>query len=148
MASQAAPDWLGALPEAARQSAYLAGASLVAWSYEPDESCFFRGDDPAHLVAQAPGLLGLRVLPRGPVPPLEAYDPVLSLLRFDALCAAPVEALSEHLRYASDQVHLRPVAPEDLIVLAGPEDEAEMFGDFCVRARALVATGARAELEA
>jgi len=148
VASQAAPDWLGALPEAARQAAYLAGAPLVAWSYEPDESCFFRGDDPAHLVAQAPGLLGLRVLPRGPVPPLEAYDPVLSWLRFEALCAAPVEALSEHLRYASDQVHLSPVTPEDLIVLAGPEDEAEMFGDFGVRARALVATGARAELEA
>ncbi|SDN06673.1 two-component system, chemotaxis family, sensor kinase CheA [Methylobacterium phyllostachyos] len=145
---QAAPDWLGSLPEAERQAAYAAGAPLVAWSYEPDESCFFRGDDPAHLVAQAPGLLGLRVVPRGPVPPLEAYDPVLSWLRFEALCAAPLEAVSEHLRYASDQVQLSPIEPEDLIVLAGPEDAAEMFGDFGVRARALVATGARAELKA
>ncbi|MCJ2089996.1 chemotaxis protein CheA [Methylobacterium sp. E-005] len=146
--SQAAPDWLGALPEVERQAAYAAGAPLVAWSYEPDEACFFRGDDPAHLVAQAPGLVGLRVLPRGPVPPLEAYDPVLSWLRFEVLCAASAEAVSEHLRYVSDQVQVSPITPEDLIVLEGPEDDAEVFGDFGARARLLVATGARAELKA
>ncbi len=145
---QAAPDWLGALPEAERQAAYMAGAPLVAWLYEPDESCFFRGDDPAHLVAQAPGLLGLRVLPQASVPPLETYDPVLSWLRFEVLCAAPVEAVTEHLRYVSDQVQLSPIAPEDLIVLDGPEDDAEVFGDFGTRARGLVATGARADLKA
>ncbi|MBE7245860.1 MAG: chemotaxis protein CheA, partial [Actinomycetospora chiangmaiensis] len=145
---QAAPDWLGALPEAERQAAYTAGAPLVAWSYEPDESCFFRGDDPAHLVAQAPGLLGLRVRPLAGVPPLETCDPVMSWLRFEALCAAPVEAVTEHLRYVSDQVQLSPIAPEDLIILDGPEDDAEVFGDFGTRARGLVATGARADLKA
>jgi two-component system chemotaxis sensor kinase CheA len=146
--SQPAPDWLGALPEAERQAAYAAGPPLVAWSYEPDESCFFRGDDPAHLVAQAPGLLGLRVLPQASVPPLETCDPVLSWLRFEVLCAAPVEAVTEHLRYVSDQVQLSPITPGDLIVLEGPEDAAEVFGDFGTRARALVAAGARAELKA
>ena len=142
------PGWLGALPERARQAACRAGAPLIAWSYEPDESCFFRGDDPAHLVAQAPGLLGLRVLPRVERPPLEAYDAVLSWLRFEVVCAASVEAVTEHVRYASDQVQVSPIRPEDLIVLDGPEDTAEVFGDFAVRARALVATDARADLEA
>ncbi|MCJ2066190.1 chemotaxis protein CheA [Methylobacterium sp. J-088] len=148
VASEAAPDWLGALPEAARQAAYASGSPLVAWSYEPDETCFFRGDDPAHLVEQAPGLLGVRVLPRETVPAPEFCDPVLSWLRYEALCAAPAEALSEHLRYVSDQVQLSPITPDALVILAGPEDAAEVFGDFGVRARALVATGARAELKA
>jgi two-component system, chemotaxis family, sensor kinase CheA len=140
------PDWLGALPEDERQAACAAGSPLAAWSYEPDEACFFRGDDPAHLVAQAPGLVGLRVTARVPLPPLEAYDPVLCWLRFEVLCAASAEAVAEHLRYVTDQVRVSPVRPEDLIVLAGPSDEAEVFGDFAVRARALVAAGARAEL--
>ena len=147
-AEAAPPDWLGDLPEAARQAACAAGGPLVALSYEPDEACFFRGDDPAHLVAQAPGLVGLRVRPRVPVPPLEAYDPVLCWLRFEVLCAASAEAVAEHLRYAADQVQVSPIRPEDLIVLSGPEDEAEVFGDFALRARTLVATGARADLKA
>lgn len=142
------PDWLGGLPEDQRQAAYAAGAPLVAWCYEPDEACFFRGDDPAHLVAQAPGLLGLRVIPRCPVPPLDAYDPVLCWLRFEVLCAASAETLAEHLRYVTDQVQMREIRPGDLIVLTGPEDAAEVFGDFAARARELVAAGARAELGA
>ena len=124
------PDWLGGLPEDQRQAAYAAGAPLVAWCYEPDEACFFRGDDPAHLVAQAPGLLGVRVIPRCPVPPLDAYDPVLCWLRFEVLCAASAETLAEHLRYVTDQVQMREIRPGDLIVLTGPEDAAEVFGEL------------------
>jgi two-component system, chemotaxis family, sensor kinase CheA len=146
------PDWLADLPEADRQAAWrraaAAGAPLTAWHYEPDETCFFRGDDPAHLVAQAPGLVALRVRPRAATPSPETCDPVLSWLRFEVLCVADAEAVADHLRYVADQVRVGAIRPDDLIVLTGTEDEAEVFGDFAARAGTLLAEDARADLAA
>jgi len=103
-ASGAPPDWLADMPESDRMAAYAAasGRALVAWSFDPEEDCFFRGDDPVAMLGHAPGLLALRVTSRAPLPGLDALDPLTCLLRFEAVSDAPREAIEEHMRYVAD----------------------------------------------
>ncbi|MGY2047274.1 chemotaxis protein CheW [Methylobacterium sp. JK268] len=139
-----APGWVAALPEATRREAFRAAGpdgALVAWTYEPDEACFFRGDDPAHLVRQSPGLLALRVLPRGPLPEPEALDPFVCFLRFEVLSAVAPEGLAEHLRYVTECCVLAPLTGAALAVPQGRRDALELFGDFAVRGRGQLAAG-------
>ncbi|MGV7030690.1 chemotaxis protein CheW [Methylobacterium symbioticum] len=136
-APHAPPAWIAGWPEESLREAYraAAGGALTAWSYEPDEACFFRGDDPAHLVSSSPGLIRLRVVARQPVPPIETFDPFLCVLRFEVLSTAPAEAVADHLRYVSDQTSVATIRPGDLIALTGPQDGSEVFGDFAAGAR-------------
>lgn len=145
-----APAWVGAWPEEDLRAAYGAagGASLVAWSYEPDESGFYRGDDPAHLVSTSPGLIRLRVGLRQPFAPLESFDPFQCVLRFEVLAVAPTDVLLDHLRYVSDQSVVTVIRPEDLVVPTGQEDEGEIFSDFAAQARQQVAADDRGGLAA
>ena len=147
---QPAPAWIAGWPEEDLRAAYRAAADgpLTAWSYEPDEACFFRGDDPAHLVSGAPGLVRLRVVLRQPFAPMESFDPFVCLLRFEVLSAAPTEAVADHLRYVADQASLAGIRPEDLIGLAGTDDASEIFGDFVAQARRSLAADDRNGLAA
>lgn len=147
---QPAPAWIAGWPEEDLRAAYRAAADgpLTAWSYEPDEACFFRGDDPAHLVSGAPGLIRLRVVLRQPFAPMESFDPFVCLLRFEVLSAAPTEAVADHLRYVADQASLAGIRPEDLIGLAGTDDASEIFGDFAAQARRSLAADDRNGLAA
>ncbi|SFU75358.1 two-component system, chemotaxis family, sensor kinase CheA [Methylobacterium sp. 174MFSha1.1] len=143
------PAWLAAWPEEDLRTAYAAGIGpLTAWSYEPDEAGFYRGDDPAHLVSGSPGLVMVRAMPREPFPPVEAFDPFVCLLRFEVVSASSAEALADHLRYVVDQSSVAGIRAEDLIVLGGAQDDSEIFGDFAARAQGLVAAGDRAGLAA
>ncbi|CAO4169282.1 histidine kinase [Methylorubrum populi] len=148
--TQPAPAWIAGWPEEDLRAAYRAAADgpLTAWSYEPDEACFFRGDDPAHLVSGAPGLVRLRVVLRQPFAPMESFDPFVCLLRFEVLSAAPTEAVADHLRYVADQASLAGIRSEDLIGLAGTDDASEIFGDFVAQARRSLAADDRNGLAA
>ncbi len=68
--SEQPPHWLAELCEADRVAAFTAvgGRRLLAWSFVPEEDCFFRGDDPIAMLHHSPGLLALRVTPNGPAP--------------------------------------------------------------------------------
>ncbi|MGX5776724.1 chemotaxis protein CheW [Methylorubrum zatmanii] len=147
---QPAPAWIAGWPEEDLRAAYRAAADgpLTAWSYEPDEACFFRGDDPAHLVSGAPGLVRLRVVLRQPFAPLETFDPFLCLLRFEVISAAATEVVADHLRYVADQASVAAIRSEDLIGLAGPQDASEIFGDFAAQARRHLAADDRNGLAA
>lgn len=146
----AAPAWIAMLPEAARRACYreamASGAPLAAWRYRPDAECFFRGDDPAHLVAQSPGLLAVAAGPHEPWPHPSALDPFVCALAFHVLAAATPKALTEHLRYVTEQVEIAAIRPGDLAVPGGRDDPAEMFTDFSTQAQALLASGDRAAL--
>jgi two-component system chemotaxis sensor kinase CheA len=78
--------------------------SINLISYLPDESCFFRGEDPLHLVLQIPQLEALSAEPSAPWSPLEDLDPFVSNLDFHAISAAPRAALDDLFRYVPDQV--------------------------------------------
>lgn len=148
--ADAAPAWIAELPEAERRACYRAsmvsGAPLAAWRYRPDAACFFRGDDPAHLVARSPGLLAVAARPSEPWPDPASLDPFVCTLEFHALAAATPEAIAEHLRYVTEQVEIAAIRPDDLAVPVGRGDPAEIFADFSARARALLATDERTAL--
>jgi two-component system chemotaxis sensor kinase CheA len=99
------PAWFSRLPDDVL-AALPRGRALVALSYTPDEHCFFRGEDPAGLVRQLPGLLLLRLEPVAPWPPLAELDPFRCNLRCLAVADASPDAVEELFRYVRDQVEL------------------------------------------
>ena len=66
----APPQWIAEFSEADRLTAFkaAAGLKLTAWTFDPEEDCFFRGDDPIGSVRHSPALLLARARPpRGKV---------------------------------------------------------------------------------
>jgi two-component system chemotaxis sensor kinase CheA len=147
--SDAPPDWLADLPEADRIAAFaaVAGRRLLAWSFDPEEDCFFRGDDPIAMLHHSPGMLALRAAPREPFPDFDALDPLACLLRFEVLSDAPREALEEHMRYVADRIDVREIAPRDLAMPTGALATAPVFRDFARLARQHLQAGNRDALD-
>lgn len=145
-----APGWIADWPEterlAACRAALAAGGPLTAWRYRPEAECFFRGDDPAHLVRQSPGLLALRVRANAPWPDPADLDPFACALTFEAIAAADPQALAEHLRYVPDQAEIAAIGLDDLAIPVGRPDPAEFFSDFFAQGHRLLAAGDRAGL--
>ncbi|MGA2042532.1 MAG: chemotaxis protein CheA [Roseiarcus sp.] len=135
--SGAPPAWLADMSESDRIAAYAAasGGPLLAWSFDPEEDCFFRGDDPVAMLGHAPGLLALRVTSRAPLPGLDALDPLTCLLRFEAVSDAPREAIEEHMRYVADRIVIDQIEPRDLAIPTGTPAKRPLFGDFARLAR-------------
>lgn len=143
------PNWLGELDEDLRMAAFsaVAGGPLVAWSFLPDEGCFFRGDDPVAMVRQSPGLLGLRVKAQGGVmPEFATFDPLASILAFEVLSQPTAAAIEEHMRYAAEAVDIRPIEAVDLAFATGPSAGGPVFGDFRRIAAGYMASGDAAGL--
>jgi two-component system chemotaxis sensor kinase CheA len=74
--------------------------------YEPDSDCFFRAEDPLHLVRQVPAIerLGVVQPERWPVP--DEYDEYVSLLSFVVATRAAKGELEYLFRYVVDQVQV------------------------------------------
>ena len=140
---------LGTLPEAARLAAYRGaqGGDLHLVRYDPEEGCFFRGEDPFHLVRQTPGLLWGGIAARGPWPPLAELDPFRSALVFQCLALAPEAALQDHFRYVLDQVRLVPLAGLRLALPAGEPNGGPVYEEFVAEALDHLEAGRLAELE-
>ncbi|BBF91956.1 chemotaxis protein CheA [Blastochloris tepida] len=140
-----APAWLAALPEAMRARVYAdtaaSGAPLTAWRFEPEEDCFFRGDDPLALAASAPGLVALEAEDCAPVPALDDLDPFSCWLRFHVLCRAGLDEIHEHTRYVYDRVQVCSIHPDDLVVPVGQAAGGEVCADFVEAAEAALAIG-------
>ena len=111
------PDWLDQVPadvlQEARERARSEGTALVAVAYEPDEACFFRGDDPLLTVRRTPGLAWCAVEPVADWPDPAALDPFRCAVRFRVLACADPEAVREHFRYVEDQVRIAAVPTAD-----------------------------------
>ncbi|MEU4687988.1 chemotaxis protein CheA [Actinoplanes sp. NPDC023714] len=74
--------------------------------YTPDSDCFFRAEDPIHLIRQVPGLdkLGVVQPEQWPIP--EEYDEYVCLLSFVVATRAAVGELEYLFRYVPDQVQI------------------------------------------
>jgi two-component system chemotaxis sensor kinase CheA len=105
---------------AARQAAVAARVPVHVVSYLPEEGCFFKGEDPLHLVLQVPQMQALACEPRRPWPELSALDPFNCNLAFHALTTAPRAALDSLFRYVPEQASIAEVAPEDLLGAGTP----------------------------
>ena len=137
------PEWLAALPEAQRLAAFrsVRGGALCAFAFEPEEDCFFRGDDPLAMVRHAPGVLVLDVAPGRPLGALDALDPLQCWLRFRALSDASPQALAEHFRYVGEQVEIVEIDGADLALPTGARAEGPVFRDFAALARRQLGEG-------
>ncbi len=71
--------------------------------YQPEEDCYFKGEDPFYLSQQIPELLWGAAQLLKPQSSLD-YDCFCSNSRYVALSAASAEALSQHFRYVPEQV--------------------------------------------
>ncbi|MFB9338867.1 chemotaxis protein CheA, partial [Actinoplanes octamycinicus] len=72
--------------------------------YLPDQDCFFRAEDPLHLVRQVPGLDRLAVIPPDEWPAPDQYDEYVCLLSFVIATRAAVGELDYLFRYVPDQI--------------------------------------------
>ncbi|MDO9711690.1 chemotaxis protein CheA [Paracraurococcus lichenis] len=106
--------WVAAFaPEqraAAEAAARAADRDLVAVAYRPDPACFFRGEDPLHLLRQVPEVHALEVQQPDAWPSADTFDPFDCVLSFRLLSTAPPEELRHLFRYCED-VEIAAYAP-------------------------------------
>jgi len=136
-------EWLAELPETERLAAFKVAARrpLAAWRFEPEEDCFFRGDDPLAMVRHAPGVLVLRVVPNRTLGALDTVDPLQCWLTFQGVSDAAPAALAEHFRYVAERVEIVEIAAADLAIPVGARADGPVFRDFARLARRQLETG-------
>jgi two-component system chemotaxis sensor kinase CheA len=138
-----APAWLEAISEAERLQAFRAarGGALTAWSFDPEEDCFFRGDDPLGMVRHCPGLTALRIVPNRLLGALDTIDPLQCWLSLRGLSSSAPEAVRDHFRYVEDRVEVVEISAADLALPSGGRAEGPVFADFAALARRQLALG-------
>ena len=105
--------WIDALR--LRHADILAGNDrpLVAFRYQPDADCFFRGDDPLATVRAVPDLVQLAILPvDGAWPDAASLEPYTSFAVLEGLSAAPFDRVGEAFRLMPDQVLFAVIDPD------------------------------------
>jgi two-component system chemotaxis sensor kinase CheA len=108
-AVEQAPDWLYLLPEAdlaAVPARAAAGQVVLAIRYQPEENCFYRGEDPLNLFRCLPELLALHIGAATPWPKAEEFDPYRCNLVFYALTAAPRADVEHLFRYVTEEIEI------------------------------------------
>lgn len=147
-----AAEHLVQLPEALRMSACLAalqaapGQQLIWGCYQPDEQCFFQGEDPLYLVRKIPGLLWANAATRQPWAPLATLDAYQCQLRFHWLALTDAEAVAAHFRYVPEQLRQCPLPPLLLALPQGDPNGGPVYEDFVHDALALLDAGDHAGL--
>ncbi|SEK86318.1 chemotaxis protein CheA [Ectothiorhodospira marina] len=110
------------IPEAARMEAYrqiIQGQACSWMSYQPEEDCFFKGEDPFYQITQLPAPLWRRVTAREPWPAPETLDAYRCLLHFESIVPMDLQGLTGHFRYIPDQVQLSSLSPAALAIPTG-----------------------------
>jgi two-component system chemotaxis sensor kinase CheA len=143
-----APGWLGALSESERLAAFRAvrGGRLTAFAFDPEEDCFFRGDDPLGMARNTPDVLALVVEPNRPIGALDTVDPLQCWLTFRGLSKAAPGVVAEHFRYVADRVEVVEISAADLALPVGASAEGPVFRDFATLARRQLAASDAAGL--
>jgi two-component system chemotaxis sensor kinase CheA len=111
MAPAGLAEWFDA---AALGEAAAYGGTLHLVSYLPDETCFFKGEDPLALAMHIPQLLALGIALRQPWPALDVFDPFVCNLGFHALSNAAYAEVEALFRYVPDQVTITSFAASGL----------------------------------
>ena len=139
----APPSWLLELHESDRLAAFMiaGGRKLTAWTFDPEEDCFFRGDDPIGAVRNSPGLLVVRARASHAIGPLDSLDPLQCWLRFETISDALPATIEQHMRYVADRVAAVAIDADDLAVPTGASASGPMFRDFARLARQHLAAG-------
>jgi two-component system chemotaxis sensor kinase CheA len=106
----AAPEWLAWFDAEwlTTMAAWLdtTASTMRFVRYTPDSDCFFRAEDPIHLIRQVPGLDKLGVIQPEQWPTADEYDEYVCLLSFVVATRAAVGELEYLFRYVPDQVQI------------------------------------------
>jgi len=107
VAPTAAPPALATwFPPATLAACAALSGELHLISYEPEESCFFKGEDPLYLALHIPGLAALALETRAGWASLNQLDPYHCNLRFHAISTAGAAELEPAFRYVAAHVTL------------------------------------------
>lgn len=98
------PDWVEMLLAAHPEHR---GPGCVALRYQPDQDCFFRGEDPLALIAQLPDLRALELAAKQPWPSLDEFDPFTCNLNMTALTGATADQIKALFGPAAGQLEIR-----------------------------------------
>lgn len=135
---------LASVPESVRMKAWRlaqSGHELLWLRYQPDENCFFQGEDPLHQARQTPGFLWGSLSARSAWPPLAELDAYKCMLDFDLLTSATESEVFEHYRYVPDQIDLETVPPLALVLPEGDTNDVPVDDNFVLDALNFVAMG-------
>lgn len=128
------PVQLTTIAETTRQQAVLAAlqeGNLYLVIYQPDNQCYFSGEDPFYLARQTPCCRwgSVRMQENGqPTAPwrttesLQQLDPYQCQLRFLMLSTATAAELKHHFQYVGEQVELLLIETSQLLFLCGADD--------------------------
>ncbi len=134
--------WLGKVPLETRSSLLReiaeTGKTLIAIAYQPEEDCFFRGEDPFFLMQQIEESRWRFVSPTWDMPDLSSLDPFRCMLAFRALTFAPRETVEDLFRYVLSQVQITDL---DSAALAEMPKAAGVPLSFGLTAAALIERG-------
>lgn len=97
-------------------------APLVAIRYQPDEQCYFRGEDPVRIWRDTPGLVGWTLAQRDAPSEKAEFDPHLCKLVLSGLSTAGQVELENAFRYVIDDVDFADM-PADGAAPAGASDQ-------------------------
>lgn len=134
---------LAVVPEAVRMELYrrlTAGEPLYRLIYQPEEDCFFKGEDPFFQIIQLPDVHWRHVTTRENWPPLTELDAYRCILRFELILSADAAYLNEHFRYVSDQIEILPLTAAMLVVPTGRAQAEPMAADFVQAAQTALAS--------
>jgi two-component system chemotaxis sensor kinase CheA len=115
----AAADWAAEVVQRHREVIPADVGALVAFRYQPDPECFFRGDDPLAIIEAVPGLVALSASPRAPWPRATELQPFECNLAFEGVSTAPVGDVGAAFRFVADQVEIATFGA----LATGPADE-------------------------
>ena len=111
-------EWLRELDEDLRLSisreAISASVEIYAIAYDPDEKCFFQGDDPLQTCRNVPLLQSLQI-ETAPRDRSELFDPYHCTMQVRMISLARRAELEELFRYVPEQVDIRRVDTEALV---------------------------------
>ena len=136
----AAPPFdLGVVPEDVRLAAFARvrrdGEALFALRYQPEEQCFFKGEDPFQLARTVPGLLWGHARLREPAAqPGVPFDCYRCIVDFEVLGVGPADAVRDHFRYVPEQLACVAVRALDLVVVQGGDSDAGVCAEFATHA--------------
>ncbi len=114
--------------------------------YQPEEECFFKGEDPFFLARNVPGFIWGQIQPRKKLPPLSEFDCYRCFLDFLVLSEAKAEELLEHFKFILEQIQIFEVSPYCLIIPVGKPNGGPVYGDFVYEGLLLLERGEKEKL--
>ncbi len=144
-------DFISGIPEEIRISIFkktVGTNPLYFVLYQPEEECFFKGEDPFYLTRNVPGLLWGGIHTRGEWPPLIDFDCYRCFIDFSMLSTSTREELLEYFKFIAEQVQVIQILPCSLIIPTGRQNGGPVYGDFVSEASTLLEKGELNKLKA